>query len=62
MLMRPGARAGFEFDSLNLEAIINDVSETAIRISNAEKIKPQIMTVVLNNGLVELFSTKHGHH
>lgn len=35
----PGARAGFEFiDSLNLEAIADDVSETAIRILGAEKL------------------------
>jgi len=47
----PGARAGFEFlETLDLEAIADEVSEAAIRILGAEKIKPQIMTVVLNNG------------
>ena len=47
----PGARAGFEFlDTLNLDEIADDVAETAIRILGADQIKPQIMTVVLNNG------------
>lgn len=47
----PGARAGFEFiDTLNLDQLADDVSKTAIKILAAENIKPQTMTVVLNNG------------
>ena len=47
----PGARAGFEFlSTLNLEELADDVAETAIRILGADRIKPQIMTVVINNG------------
>ncbi|MGI6781278.1 MAG: TldD/PmbA family protein [Acholeplasmataceae bacterium] len=47
----PGARAGFEFiDSINLEEIADDVSAAAIRTLSADRIKPQTMTVVLNNG------------
>lgn len=47
----PGARAGFEFmANHNFDELADDVSQTAIRILGAEVIKPQIMTVVLNNG------------
>ena len=47
----PGARAGFEFvESLDLDEIAKDVSKRAIGMLTAVSIKPQTMTVVLNNG------------
>ena len=49
--LAPGARSGFEFiDTIDFEKEADNVAETAIRILGAERIKPQTMTVVLNNG------------
>ncbi len=47
----PGAQKGFEFiDEIDGESIAKEVAESAIRILNADEIKPEKMTVVLNNG------------
>lgn len=47
----PGAQKGFEFiDEIDGESIAREVAESAIRILNADEIKPEKMTVVLNNG------------